>query len=321
MRGAKSSTATATTATADPAGGGSPAAAGRGLPAYVGRFAPSPTGELHWGSLYAAAASYLDARAHGGRWLLRIEDADRARELPGAAAKILATLQAYGFEWDGGPVRQSGRHALYVEALESLRMRGLTFECSCSRTDLAEFERYPGLCRNGPRLPGEPTAPRLRVEPGYVYFDDRIQGKFRQDVAAYAGDRIIRRRDGVVAYALAVVVDDADQGVTHVVRGADLLDDTPGQICLQGALGLPTPSYAHVPVLTEPDGSKLAKSRRSVPVPAAPDGANIVQMFDLLGLCPPPALKSAPIGEVWSWGIGHWTVGRVPRKLQNEVFD
>ena len=265
-------------------------------------------------------ASYLDARAHGGRWLVRIEDLDRPREVPGAAARILGTLSAYGFEWDGSPTLQSGRMALYDEALASLRARRLTFECSCSRSQLAEFARYPGFCRSGARDTGEATATRLRVEPGYVVFEDRIQGAFRQDVAFSAGDPILRRRDGVVAYLLGVVVDDADQGVTHVVRGADLLDDTPRQILLQSALQLPTPQYAHVPVLCEPDGAKLAKSRRSVPLQAHEAPGQIVHMFELLGLDPPGTLRSAEIAEVWRWGVTHWSTARVPRVLQKGVF-
>src|SRR5579862_4254783 len=244
---AKSSTATATTDTADP---------------YVGRFAPSPTGDLHLGSLYTAAASFLDARAHAGRWLVRMEDVDRPREVPGAAARILATLEAFGFEWDGEVVRQSERDCDYAAALEALAARGLTFACSCSRSMLADEERYPGHCRERLHAPGMATAIRLRVEPRVVEFTDRIQGTFRQDVAAAVGDAVLRRRDRLFSYLLAVVVDDAAQGVTHVVRGADLLDNTPRQIYLQGALGLPTPRYAHVPALVEADGSKLAKSAR-----------------------------------------------------------
>jgi glutamyl-Q tRNA(Asp) synthetase len=267
------------------------------------------------GSLYAAAASYLDARASGGRWIVRLEDLDRPREIPGAAARILQTLQGFGFEWDGEPSRQTARIPLYAEALDGLRRRGLTFECSCSRLQLAEFDRYPGFCRAGPRMSGAPTAARLRVEPGQIYFHDRIQGGVRQDVAACAGDPILRRRDGIFAYLLAVVIDDAEQGVTHVVRGADLLDDTPRQIHLQRVLGLPTPSYAHVPVLCEPDGTKLAKSRRSIPVSADGAAANIVQVFELLGLEPPEALKVAPIGEIWRWGIARWELSRVPVRL------
>ncbi|MDP8984608.1 MAG: tRNA glutamyl-Q(34) synthetase GluQRS, partial [Pseudomonadota bacterium] len=229
---------------------------------YVGRFAPSPSGELHLGSLYTAAASYLDARAAGGRWLVRIEDLDIPRVIPGCADGILRTLGAFGFEWDGEVVRQSERLERYAAALGSLRARGLTFECSCSRSELAEEDRYRGHCRERPLAADRPTATRLRVDEGVVLFTDRIQGRFRQDVAAAVGDIVLRRRDRLFAYVLAVVVDDAAQGITHVVRGADLLDNTPRQMYLQRLLALEHPSYAHVPVLTEPDGKKLAKSAR-----------------------------------------------------------
>ncbi len=176
--------------------------------------------------MYAAAASFLDARAHGGRWLLRIEDLDRPREVAGSAAGILQTLEAFGFEWDGEIVRQRDRTDRYAAALQSLQSRNLTFECSCSRLQLEDETRYPGTCRARPTDRGVPTATRLRVEPGTILFSDRIQGSYRQDVAAAVGDIIVKRRDHLFAYVLAVVVDDAAQGVTHVVRGADLLDNT-----------------------------------------------------------------------------------------------
>src|ERR1700694_5879628 len=209
---AKSSTATATTAT------------GKGP--YVGRFAPTPSGELHLGSLYTAVASFLDARAHGGRWLLRIEDLDRPREVAGSAAGILRTLQAFGFEWDSEVVRQSDRTERYVEAVQTLQDRGLTFECSCSRLQLEDESRYPGTCRLRASNSRVATATRLRVEQGTILFRDRVQGTYRQDIAAAVGDLILRRRDHIFAYLLAVVVDDAAQGVTQVVRGAALLDNT-----------------------------------------------------------------------------------------------
>src|ERR1700682_6184120 len=185
---AKSSTATATTATAK-------------APPYVGRFAPTPSGDLHLGSLYTAVASFLDARAHGGRWLLRMEDLDRPREVAGAPAGILRTLQAFGFEWDGEIVRQRDRTERYVEALQTLQDRNLTFECSCSRLQLEDDSRYSGTCRAGPSALGVPTATRLRVEHGPILFSDRIQGTFRQDVAGAVGDIILKRRDPVFAYA------------------------------------------------------------------------------------------------------------------------
>lgn len=309
MNAAKSSTATATTDTADgPLGSGY--AAG-----YVGRFAPSPTGDLHLGSLYTAAASFLDARANGGSWLVRVEDLDGPRVVPGSAVGILRTLNLFGFEWDGDVVQQSDRGDRYAAALEVLRERGLTFQCSCSRLQLAEDDRYPGHCRQGPLKPGAPSATRVRVDQAVVQFTDRIQGTFRQDVAAAVGDMLLRRRDQLFAYVLAVVVDDAAQNVTHVVRGADLLDNTPRQIHLQRLLGLKAPDYAHVPLLMEPDGKKLAKSSRSVQLNAGTPLPLMIQVFDLLNLSPPPELRLATIPEAWSWAIDRWNIDRVPKRL------
>ncbi len=288
---------------------------GRG---YVGRFAPSPTGDLHLGSLYTAAASYLDARAVGGRWLLRIEDLDVPRVVPGSAAGILRTLERFGFEWDD-ETWQSGRTERYAAALDTLRSWGLTFECSCSRSALAEDDRYPGHCREHPMVPGRTTATRLRVDSGLVEFTDRIQGRFRQDVAAAVGDLVLRRRDRLFAYVLAVVVDDAAQGVTHVVRGADLLDNTPRQMYLQRLLGLQHPFYAHVPVLTEPDGKKLAKSARSVHLQSGAVLAQLTAVFELLNLSPPAELSGASLAEAWKWALAHWNADRVPKRLHHPL--
>ena len=281
----------------------------------MGRFAPSPSGELHLGSLYTAAASYLDARARGGRWLLRIEDVDGPRVVPGAAERILRTLRLFGFEWDGEVAYQSRCTERYAAAVVALRERGLTFECSCSRSQLAEEDRYPGYCRKRPMTPGSPTATRLRVEPGIIQFADRIHGMFRQDVAGAAGDPVLRRRDGLYAYVLAVVVDDAAQGVTHVVRGADLLDDTPRQICLQRLLGIGQPEYAHLPLLTEPDGKKLAKSSRSIGLDTETAQPQLLRVFDLLELGPPPELSGASVPETWAWAVPRWSINRVPKRL------
>jgi glutamyl-Q tRNA(Asp) synthetase len=313
---AKSNTATATTATA------------RGLsgpaPPYIGRFAPTPSGDLHLGSLYTAVASFLDARAHGGSWLLRIEDLDRPREIPGSAAGILRTLEHFGFEWDGSVTRQYDRSERYEDALHRLRSEERTFACSCSRAQLAQVEddlRYPGTCRTRPVAAGMQAAIRVRVDPGHVLFTDRIQGTYRQDVAAAVGDLILKRRDQIYAYVLAVTVDDAAQGVTHIVRGADLLDNTPRQIYLQRLLGLAEPSYAHVPVLTEADGSKLAKSRRSVRLDADSPLPQLLFVFSLLGLAPPSSLKAATIPAAWSWAITQWSVNKVPKRLELRVSD
>jgi glutamyl-Q tRNA(Asp) synthetase len=271
------------------------------------------------GSLYTAVASFLDARAHGGRWLLRMEDLDRPREVAGSAAGILSTLQAFGFEWDGEVVRQRDRSELYVHALQTLRARNLTFECTCSRMQLEDEVRYPGTCRLRPSASAVPAATRLRIEPGTILFCDRIQGSYRQDVAGAVGDVILKRRDGIFAYLLAVVVDDAAQGVTHVVRGADLLDNTPRQIYLQQLFGLPRPVYAHVPVLTEADDSKLAKSRRSVRLDSGEVLPQLLGVFSMLGLAPPEGLAAADLAEAWAWAIGQWRVEKIPKRLNVRV--
>jgi glutamyl-Q tRNA(Asp) synthetase len=283
-------------------------------PAYIGRFAPSPTGELHLGSLYTAAASYLDARANQGRWLVRLEDIDRPRVVPGSAAQILHTLEQFGFEWDGPPACQSDRASLYEAALDSLHTRGLTFDCSCSRSELADEDRYPGTCRDGPRR-ALSTAVRLRTDTAVIQFSDRIQGVFRQDVADAVGDFVLRRRDQLIAYVLAVVVDDGDQRVTHVVRGADLLDNTPRQIYLQERLGLPRPVYAHVPLLLEADGKKLAKSARSVRLQTRSAVEQLSAVFDLLGLPATRTADAASLAELWRWGIAQWKIDGIPRRL------
>jgi glutamyl-Q tRNA(Asp) synthetase len=237
-------------------------------PAYRGRFAPSPTGPLHFGSLLAALGSWLFARRAGGRWLIRIEDLDPPREVPGAAAEQLRTLAAFGLVSDEPVLQQSQRHEAYSAALERLRLTGAVFECHCSRADLAGEAGLHRSCVPGARRPD--PALRLRVPDGtMVGFDDALQGTIRQDVGRDAGDFVLRRADGLWAYQLAVVVDDAAQGITHVVRGADLLDSTPRQIFLQRQLGLPTPAYAHLPLVLLDDGRKLSKSLRALPVDAA----------------------------------------------------
>jgi glutamyl-Q tRNA(Asp) synthetase len=232
---------------------------------YVGRFAPSPTGPLHFGSLVAAVASWLDARAAGGRWLVRIEDVDTTRSVPGAADRILRTLEAFGLAWDGEVAYQSHRGDLYEAALQRLRAQGYVYGCRCSRREIAdsgmtglEGAIYPGTCRRM-GLSGQGLAERMIAPSEPVGFVDRAIGAVTQDIAREIGDFVVKRRDGLFAYQLAVVVDDALQGVTDVVRGADLLWSTPRQIALQRALGFPTPRYLHFPVVTNAAGEKLSK--------------------------------------------------------------
>jgi glutamyl-Q tRNA(Asp) synthetase len=281
---------------------------------YVGRFAPSPTGPLHLGSVVAALGSYLDAHHEGGRWLLRIEDLDTARVRPGCDAEIQRTLENLGLHWDGAVEYQSRRRALYAEAIEALDRHALLYACHCSRRDLADSEErgYPGTCRDRPRVPG-PAALRFRTdECETIEFTDRFQGPSSFDMAAL-GDVIIRRRDDVIAYQLAVVVDDADQGVTDVVRGADLLPSTPWQILLQRALNLATPRYGHLPLVVEPDGAKLAKSRRSAPVDPRRATRELIEALKLLRHAPPTDLWGERPEAVLAWAVNHWNTSNLER--------
>jgi len=282
---------------------------------YIGRFAPTPSGHLHFGSLVAALASYLDARAVGGRWLLRMEDLDPPREEPGAQAAILKALESYGFEWDGEMVRQSERHAAYAEVLDRLFNQGLAYACTCSRKQLEPYHGiYPGLCRNAGHGQ-EDAAIRLRVPELEYRFTDRVQGEFRQHLGRDVGDFVIRRRDGLYAYQLAVVLDDAWQGVTDIVRGADLLDSTPRQLYLQELLGLPQPRYLHVPLITQPDGHKLGKSYRSPPLAADQATPLLLRALRALGQKTDSEMVHANPREVLSWGIEHWDALLIPRTL------
>ena len=286
---------------------------------YRGRFAPSPTGPLHFGSLVAAAASWLDARAQGGEWLLRIEDVDAPRTVPGAAEDIVRTLEALGLHWDG-EISWQGRHGeRYEAALERLRSLGLVYRCRCSRKEVAdsglrgiEGAIYPGTCRAlglGPEIAG---ADRFVAAGRSVRFEDRAQGTIEQDVAAEVGDFVLKRRDGLHAYQLAVVVDDAHDQVTDVVRGADLLLSTPRQILLQRALGLSTPRYFHIPIATNALGEKLSKQTRAVPVDATHPEAALREALEFLGQPSP-----APGGreEILAEAVRRWDPARVPKSI------
>lgn len=288
-------------------------------PAYVGRFAPSPTGPLHFGSLVAALASWLDARAAGGRWLVRIEDVDRPRCVAGAADTILRQLEHHGLTWDDSVLYQRTRDDAYAAAVETLLAGDLAYACACTRSALAHAPRnafgemiYPGTCAHGTGMRAA-RAVRLRVPGGDVAFVDRVHGALRQNLAREVGDFIIRRADGLFAYQLAVVVDDAYQGVTHVVRGADLLWNTPRQIHLQNRLGLPTPAYAHVPLITNAAGQKLSKQTRAPALAAGESSRALAQALAVLGHAPPPALAGAAPGELLAWASAHWRIERVPR--------
>ena len=284
----------------------------------LGRFAPSPTGPLHAGSLLAAVGSYLDARAHGARWLVRIEDLDSARVIPGCADGMLRTLESFGFEWDGAVIYQSSRRDAYRAALAQLAAAGRTFACSCSRKDLGaageESQAYPGTCRNGPTKSG-PTAQRFRVSDRRGEYRDLFQGTQSFDLTT-CGDVVVERRDGIASYQLAVVVDDAFQGVTRVIRGADLIGSTPWQIDLQDSLSVSRPIYGHLPLLLEPDGNKLSKSRRAVAIDPSLSGSGpldqsavsraLTSTLTLLSQLPPPDGAHTTVKDVWIWALEHW---------------
>ena len=288
---------------------------------YRGRFAPSPTGPLHFGSLVAAVGSYLDARSHGGGWLLRIEDIDTPRTVHGSADDIQRTLEAFGFEWDGEVVWQSDRLDRYHAALVGLQLDGLAYPCACSRKDIAASAAsrsvdggllYPGNCRQG--LPEEAVARawRLRVPDREFIFSDRIQGEFRQNLERDVGDFVLLRADGQYAYQLAVVIDDAAQGVNAVVRGVDLLDSTARQIWLQQRLGLPTPSYAHLPVVVNSVGEKLSKQTQAAAVDPADGSTVLACALEFLGHPVPVEMHREPVADFWRWAISVWSMERVP---------
>ncbi len=286
---------------------------------YTGRFAPSPTGPLHAGSLVAAVASWLDARAAGGRWLVRMEDLDRPRCEPGAADTILRQLETYGLHWDGAVRYQSQRDEAYDAALATLRTLGAAYPCVCTRSQLASAPRnaegeilYPGTCRHGLPTGAVARAWRVRVPDATVCFHDRIHGDLEQNVARDVGDFVVRRADGLFAYQLAVVVDDAFQGVTHVVRGADLLWNTPRQIHLQTLLEVPTPAYAHVPLVTNAAGQKLSKQTLAPALPERGRRAVLAQALAALGQSLPAESISATPGELLAWAVAHWRIERVP---------
>jgi len=306
---AKSNSAIATTGTAESSG------------RYRGRFAPSPTGPLHFGSLIAAVGSFLEARTRGGEWLVRIEDLDPPRTRRGAADAILRTLERLGLNWDADVLHQSNRTDAYCAAFERLRAEGWLWPCRCSRAQLAALPAnqaramgeelvHPKKCLPGSHRAAASPAWRFRAPDLDVGFVDRVQGPQSQNVARAGGDFVVRRRDGLFAYQLAVVVDDADQGITDVVRGADLLDSTARQILLQQALQLPRPTYMHLPLAVDASGVKLSKSGDAPavwhPAPSAP----VVAALEFLRQDPPAELGRAPLDEVWAWAIEHWRPSR-----------
>ncbi|WP_456376600.1 tRNA glutamyl-Q(34) synthetase GluQRS [Thiolapillus sp.] len=284
---------------------------------YQGRFAPSPTGSLHFGSLVAAVASYADALRHQGSWLVRMEDVDESRTVKGSADEILHTLEALGFEWDQPVLLQSHRKSRYQEILQWLQQEKHAYACSCSRRQIAQQARiglegpvYPGNCRQITANEPAGKALRLRTNREKICFEDRIQRRHCQILERDIGDFIIYRSDGYTAYQLAVVIDDADQGITQIVRGADLLLSTPRQIYLQRLLGFPQPEYAHVPLVTDAQGRKLSKQdqARSVsadkPLPALRSAWEFLQQ-------PPAPEEPGNVLEFWQWAASAWDIGRI----------
>jgi glutamyl-Q tRNA(Asp) synthetase len=294
---------------------------------YTGRFAPSPTGPLHFGSLVAALASWLDARAAGGRWLLRIEDLDVARVQPGAADEILRQLEALGLIWDGTIVYQSRRTERYRAALARLEAQGLTYWCGCSRREIADSSLglaadgariYPGTCRAGLAAGRPPRAMRVRTSGEPIRFIDRVQGEIVHSVEREVGDFVLYRADGVFAYQLAVVVDDAEQEVTDVVRGADLLDSSARQISLQRLLGVSAPRYLHVPAAVNAAGEKLSKQTGARTLDLARPEHEIARALAFLGQLLPGRLSAQ---ELLEQARIQWNIARIPHQRVSRAAD
>lgn len=288
----------------------------------VGRYAPSPTGPLHFGSLIAALASFCQARGQGGRWLLRIDDLDHPRVVPGADRAIRETLAAFGLSHDGAVLYQSQRRAAYAEAVEQLKQTGFAFDCGCTRREARdgpaglEGPIYPGTCRNGIPPGRDARSVRLRVEHERIALRDHFQGRYGQDLAADIGDFIIRRADGITAYQLATVLDDQAQGVTDVIRGADLLSSTPRQIWIHRCLGLTPPTYGHIPVIVDTAGEKLGKSTGALALDSSARQAQLIECLALLGQEPPASLEARAVAGVIRWAVDNWEACRVPRCMQ-----
>ncbi len=288
-------------------------------PGYRGRFAPSPTGPLHFGSLVSAVASYLQARSAQGEWLLRIEDIDPPRETPGATEQIISSLQRHGFQWSEPTCYQSNNLQRFRTTVDDLLAGGHAFACTCSREQVRANGAtgpvgpvYPGTCRaKPPSARGTPQAIRLRTQDQQIVFEDALQGRLQADVAKEIGDFIIRRKDGLIAYALAVVLDDHEQGITEIVRGCDLLHFTPAQIYLQRVLELNTPRYFHHPVVIDAAGVKLSKQTGARAVDDSTPARNLVDCLEFLNQQPPAPLKQAGVEKVWSWAIENWHPDRL----------
>lgn len=294
---------------------------------YRGRFAPSPTGPLHFGSLVAAMGSYLQAKSQGGDWLIRIDDIDPPREAEGASENILRTLEAYGFEWDEKERYQSHNHKRYGEAVAALISKKLAYPCSCSRASILNATGqekgsaiYPGLCRNGPLTKSDSYNIRLCCFDHVIEFTDAIQGKYRVDLIKETGDFILQRRDHYFSYHLATGIDDAEQGITEVVRGTDLVDCTPAQIEVQHALNLPSPDYCHLPVVKNNLGQKLSKQNHAKPILATESVMQLIKALKFLGQMPPHELNSASQNEIWLWALTNWNIELVSKEF-SQIYE
>ena len=295
-------------------------------PQYRGRFAPSPTGLLHFGSLVTAVASYLQAKSQQGEWLLRIDDIDPPRQLSGASAHILKTLEAFGFEWNGEVLYQSHNLVRYQEAIEQLLNNELAYPCSCSRAQIMKSNPqsdgsiiYPGTCRNGPVLKSDEHSIRLWCDNEMIEFSDAIQGKQSIDLAQSQGDFVLQRRDGYFTYHLASGIDDAEQGITEVVRGADLLHCTPCHLQVQKKLQLRHPHYCHLPIAKNHAGQKLSKQSHAKAIQADKAVSLLHNSLIFLGQSPPAELLQSSRSEIWQWATQHWQLKDVPAK-NSRVF-
>lgn len=297
---------------------------------YIGRFAPSPTGPLHMGSLVTAIASYCEAKIHHGQWLVRMEDVDATRAIIDADRLIYQQLQAFGMQWDGEVIYQTQRTSAYANAFAELQARHLIYPCTCTRKEIAdsaisvglEGSIYPKNCLRKPINPALNPAYRIKTNDHTVTFHDAIYGVVSQSVSEAIGDFILKRADGYFAYQLAVVVDDHFQGVTHIVRGADLLESTPRQLYLQTLLGYTTPSYMHIPIVKNASGEKLSKHTQASPIALDAShsgliGAQLTEALTFLGLVPPPSLATRPVSAIWDWTLAHWQTNTLQASINS----
>lgn len=294
---------------------------------HAGRYAPSPTGDLHKGSLLAALAAFFQARSHKAPWYMRVDDLDTPRVIPGKSLEILNTLEAFGLHWDGAVLYQSRRNSIYEDVIARLNKGNYLFDCGCTRREARagpygpEGPIYPGTCRYGLPAGRAPRSVRIKVGDATVAVTDGIQGHYSQCLAADIGDFVLRRADGIVAYQLATVVDDAAQGVAEVVRGADLMSSTPRQIFLNEALGHARLTYAHVPILVDRRGRKLGKSNGALALDRNRRSNELVEALMLLGQTPPQGLAAESIDRIIEWGIDHWQLEAVPARTCINVED